>query len=646
MNNLIENFNLYVSEKSSDYAIMLSGDWGAGKSYFVKNKWLKSINLSDFDVKMISLNGMSSVNDFLSSIGKSSIEEKVKISKNVKYTMSSIVKTFGNQYNISFSITEYNKLNGEKWLESSKESKTKILIIDDLERTKIDIEELFGLLIQYISTNELKVIIVCNEDELCTNNKERYLKIKEKLIGDTFSIVVNKEEVLKTFLRDIECDELYKKGITNVFSKIFNDEKYNNLRIIYRSLLKFKQILKSIDAIIINNTNSEEVIVRYIEDFFSIFFYLYYQKEIGLLTEDLFKYVEELYFKGEFINRVEIEKQEKEKEKEKEGDKNYFTNYIKQKFIPLRNNGFNIYKKLLFDGECNLQKYSEHVKDDLSYEHNLLKEMYNENNDSLYSLITGFLDCDLNIFIEYQQKLYTDLINKKHCSINYLVMSYVYLLLFYEKNLLHIETLKSIQDIDDLFLKVLNDVDFEAVESYLYYSKEWSIYSLGYRGYGFDYQSLTNKKKINWVISKVQKAYFRNINNKKIYNFKDILIKYNNEDTYFFDKLGGLNRFSSCEERYENIFWDIDILNQIGFNDLCLIFKNKSLKWQYLFWSYVTHNYSRNNEMDVLREELKVIKKFKGYYNKMLITEKERKSNSCFYIEGILRDIDGVLNLI
>ena len=55
MNTLIENFNRYIEEKGSNYAVMLKGDWGSGKSYFIEEKWLKDIDENKYDIKNVEI---------------------------------------------------------------------------------------------------------------------------------------------------------------------------------------------------------------------------------------------------------------------------------------------------------------------------------------------------------------------------------------------------------------------------------------------------------------------------------------------------------------------------------------------------------------------------------------------------------------
>lgn len=64
-----EAVKVYLQEENSDYAIMLNGKWGCGKTYFVKNELIKDIqNKDDRQVIYISLFGITSIDELYNNI--------------------------------------------------------------------------------------------------------------------------------------------------------------------------------------------------------------------------------------------------------------------------------------------------------------------------------------------------------------------------------------------------------------------------------------------------------------------------------------------------------------------------------------------------------------------------------------------------
>ena len=70
MNEIIKNaIDVYIQEEKSDYAVMLNGPWGCGKTYFVKNELIDYLQ-DEFnrDVVYISLFGINNLDELYNSI--------------------------------------------------------------------------------------------------------------------------------------------------------------------------------------------------------------------------------------------------------------------------------------------------------------------------------------------------------------------------------------------------------------------------------------------------------------------------------------------------------------------------------------------------------------------------------------------------
>ena len=70
MNEIIKNaIDVYIQEEKSDYAIMLNGLWGCGKTYFVKNELIDDLeDKFNRDVVYISLFGINNLDDLYNNI--------------------------------------------------------------------------------------------------------------------------------------------------------------------------------------------------------------------------------------------------------------------------------------------------------------------------------------------------------------------------------------------------------------------------------------------------------------------------------------------------------------------------------------------------------------------------------------------------
>ena len=205
---LLTEMEFYCSEKHPAGALLLTGEWGGGKTYFVVNKLQPHLKDSHIFIR-ISLFGIKSVNELQASIKKKWIEciadyiamSKIdvgatsKVFNALKPFAKACVDTFidtsvpeGKQgiakslFSISADqlITITNEING----------KIIVLVFDDLERSSIPFGELLGCINEYVENQHFHTIIIANENTIKKRENEhsgasetlKYNEIKEKVV--------------------------------------------------------------------------------------------------------------------------------------------------------------------------------------------------------------------------------------------------------------------------------------------------------------------------------------------------------------------------------------------------------------------------------------------------------------------------------
>lgn len=235
------------------YAILLEGDWGSGKTYFVKK-------LKNIDTIYISLNGIDSINDISFQLAYKLLDEKLvndKFSK-IKKVITKAGGVLGHiaEQKISIPLAEIGKLLYGFKLNS------KLVVFDDLERCKAPVEEVLGFINNLVEHNEIKVLILANEKEISPN--DGYAKIKEKLIYQTFKFVPDLNK-----LYDNLCDKKTEEIVKNKDFLIREFERKNHLNI--RTMLfifqRYKE-LKNVIADIVNNVAEEHIKIKIYEDLY------------------------------------------------------------------------------------------------------------------------------------------------------------------------------------------------------------------------------------------------------------------------------------------------------------------------------------------------------------------------------------------
>lgn len=259
----------YIKNKRINYAIMINGEWGSGKTFFVKNNIIKkydnSLYISLYDVNSIDMLSekiyleilkSKAMHNFLSNIFKKLYKKLFfKILLFIPVTLFKIIFKILNfiyasffkiiwlctcnivNLKFNFNISSLTKKDFYGILKTYKKIGKYILVIDDLERCGIPIEETLGFLNDFVEHNNMKCIIVANEEEI---NKTNMNNIELKVLTATsdkinFSNITNdKNNINNTF--DTSTDKkLDYKDIKDRIEYIYNDN--NKYKIIKEKLI-------------------------------------------------------------------------------------------------------------------------------------------------------------------------------------------------------------------------------------------------------------------------------------------------------------------------------------------------------------------------------------------------------------------------
>ena len=225
----------YLEAQNTDYAIMINGDWGSGKSYYIKHDFFRVVtdvdykqklsetesmrakatevstkvhkdqrssdHLTKYDAKKyypfyVSLYGISSIEDFNRKVADGVHDW---IGKGIDIAKSFVKDKIG--LNLPFSVGVYIPHNA-------------VLVFDDLERIcsdKITPVEVLGLINSYAEHHNKKVIIVCNESEFYkqtiednqnSNGVTDFCKYKEKTIRFAYTFKPDISSVYDTFAKE------------------------------------------------------------------------------------------------------------------------------------------------------------------------------------------------------------------------------------------------------------------------------------------------------------------------------------------------------------------------------------------------------------------------------------------------------------
>lgn len=227
---------------SPQYAVMLNGKWGAGKTWFMQDV-IKDLEGQNLKFLHVSLYGLSSYDDIGDAIFR--CLHPALSSKGALLT-GTVVKGVLRNFKID--------LKDIKLPDYLTKTEGHILVFDDLERCSMDPTSTLGYINQFVEHQGHKVIIIGNEEELLSEDKQEaaskdpYKRIKEKVIGKTFSIAPNPSQAIDLFLTELETNEVqsFCKLHLAHFIETYEASSYQNLRHLRQALLDFERFFKAL----------------------------------------------------------------------------------------------------------------------------------------------------------------------------------------------------------------------------------------------------------------------------------------------------------------------------------------------------------------------------------------------------------------
>jgi len=290
INSHVETYLDYYCELSHapEFAVLLKGQWGAGKTWFI-DRYIKKLEEKSRRCLYVSLYGMTSLSDIddtffqllhpirsskgmvitiLRTFFEAEAETRIpplvfasvmmlkpafhrwrfKIVRTVVITEKIIKGLLKGSLKIDLNAD--GKEDGAwsiqipdiKLPEHLKDINKSILIFDDLERCNIEISSVFGYINHFVEHQELKVIIIANEDKFSKDGI--YKEIKEKLIGKTFDISPDFEGALESFVMNVENSEVrrFLSDSTELIRDLYSKAEYENLRNLKQIVLDFERI--------------------------------------------------------------------------------------------------------------------------------------------------------------------------------------------------------------------------------------------------------------------------------------------------------------------------------------------------------------------------------------------------------------------
>lgn len=306
-----EYLNYFVTSQNPNFAVMLKGKWGAGKTYFIRGvieEWENAQVIEEGDVNLksiyVSLNGVAKKIEIIESL-------KAKISpflysKGAKFATDIFKGFIKSTLKIDFDYDNDNKADGSLNINfdpisifkssNDKIKGNRILIFDDVERCKIPLDELYGFINDFVEHSQCKVILISDEDKIdeehTKDSKFKYPVFKEKIIGQTFEIKPDTEKAIDFFLDSVASEiKPHLIAYKDLIIKTFDISKKENLRVIQRAIYDFERLFNFTDKEL---SKDEEKYKELIKNFLSYFLIYFLEFKTG--NEDITSFQQTQFF--------------------------------------------------------------------------------------------------------------------------------------------------------------------------------------------------------------------------------------------------------------------------------------------------------------------------------------------------------------
>lgn len=253
----------YLKKDKTQTAIMLTGEWGSGKTYYIEHVLVPFLKEKKATCVVVSLYGLEDT----SAISKSIYMElrmrtlAGKASETVttgRVIAKNVIKGITGKIGLDFNLSDKD-LNE---LYESVDLKDKLLILEDIERGNICMPNLLGYVNGLVERDKVRVLLVANENEIFkkqtikTEDVKQYLKIKEKTVSDTIQFHGNTRKAVEEIINDFDnarINSIINDGVLEKISEVVSSTCKKNLRTFMYALQKTIDIMDKMEEIQFEN---------------------------------------------------------------------------------------------------------------------------------------------------------------------------------------------------------------------------------------------------------------------------------------------------------------------------------------------------------------------------------------------------------
>lgn len=254
--------DLYVADTDPQCAILIKGDWGCGKTHFIK-EWIKEQDKDKEGVCQavyISLFGISTIQGLLNAINKAISpilynakkygKEFLKLTANAVLRYEMPVASSQDNFKLKYEISPLDLLSHINISKANKEYK--VFVFDDVERCDIPLKELFGCIDYLFEHVGSRVVLVLGKTEMQGEEWNKTMrKYQEKIVGREYEIYPDIDAAVSSFVEELQVDHPksyeFLQSQRDSIRVIWEVSTYNNLRSLRQCIRSFAEVLEPLE---------------------------------------------------------------------------------------------------------------------------------------------------------------------------------------------------------------------------------------------------------------------------------------------------------------------------------------------------------------------------------------------------------------
>lgn len=277
---LTSYLSYYCDLKEPQYAVMIDGPWGSGKTFLIRDFLNRRFDDNN-KYLFVSLYGINSVEEIEQELfrqmhpvlGSKSARLIGRVSRSMLKGVLKIDLSNDASLDVKGELPEL-KIFG------TKPNSDRVLIFDDVERCLLEPAKLLGYINGFVEQGRFNVILLSNEREIHKSDKS-YSHTREKLIGKTFKLDIDTDAAVDSFFGLVE-DSTAKSVLREhkeTITEIQKQSAYGNLRTLRFAILESSRILQSFPRKILDNK-------LFVRSFLKYFLASFIELRTGNITEE------------------------------------------------------------------------------------------------------------------------------------------------------------------------------------------------------------------------------------------------------------------------------------------------------------------------------------------------------------------------